>query len=105
MAYAGSFVAKMLAGDIPFCSMVNWLADRMIVPELIQWDCTADKLANEARRLLENEDERQRMRQELSVIAEVLSGDQPASERAAEVICNKLSLTRDRGEQQPATVS
>lgn len=82
-------VAKMLV-DVPFYSMVNLLADRLIVPELIQWDCTADKIAGEARRLLENEDERQRMRRELSVIAEVLSGDRPAAERAAEVICDNI---------------
>ena len=53
-------VAKMLVG-VPFYSMVNLLAGRSIVPELIQWDCTADKIAGEARRLLENEDESQQM--------------------------------------------
>ena len=89
ISFATWLVAKMLV-DVPFYSMVNLLADRLIVPELIQWDCTADKIAAEARRLLENEDERQRMRRELSVIAEVLSGDRPAAERAAEVICDNI---------------
>jgi lipid-A-disaccharide synthase len=91
-------LGKMLA-DVPFYSMVNLLAGRRIVPELIQGDCTAEKLAGEARRLLENDQERQQMCRELSVIAEVLGGGQPAAERAVEVICNKLSLTRDRNEQ------
>jgi lipid-A-disaccharide synthase len=96
-------LGKMLT-DVPFFSMVNLLAGRRIVPELIQQGCTADKLASEAKRLLENDQERQLMRRELSVIAEILSGDQPAAERAAEVICKKLSWTGDRN-IQPVAVS
>ena len=96
-------VAKMLA-DVPFYSMVNLLADRHLVPELIQWDCTADKIAGEARRLLENDDVRRQMREELSVIAEVLSGDRPAAERAAEVICDKVSFADERQEGEPLPV-
>jgi lipid-A-disaccharide synthase len=96
-------LGKMLT-DVPFFSMVNLLAGRRIVPELIQQGCTADKLASEAKRLLENDQERQLMCRELSVIAEILSGDQPAAERAAEVICKKLSWTGDRN-IQPVAVS
>ena len=96
-------LGKILA-DVPFYSMVNLLAGRRIVPELIQQDCTAEKLAGEAKRLLENEQERQQMVRELSVIAEVLGGDRPASERAVEVICNKLSLAGDRRDT-PVTVA
>lgn len=104
ISFSSWVVAKMLV-DVPFYTMVNLLANRQLVPELIQWDCTADKIAGEARRLLENDDERKRMREELSVIAEVLSGEQPAAERAAEVICDKVLFTDERPKQEPMPVS
>lgn len=97
-------VAKMLV-DVPFYTMVNLLANRRLVPELIQWDCTADKIAGEARRLLGNDDERRQMREELSVIAEVLSGDRPAAERAAEVICDKVVFADEQHKREPMPVS
>jgi lipid-A-disaccharide synthase len=104
ISFSSWVVAKMLV-DVPFYTMVNLLADRRLVPELIQWDCTADKIAGEARHLLENDDERRKMREELSVIAEVLSGDRPAAERAAEVICDKVQFADERPKQEPMPVS
>lgn len=87
------FVGKFLV-DVPYYSMVNLLAGRQIVPELIQDDCTGEKLAAEARRLLESDSARQKMKQELESIRDSLRGDVPAAERAAEVICEKLQVRR-----------
>ncbi len=43
---------------VPFYSMVNLVAERRIVPELIQDQMTAENLACEALALLENDDKR-----------------------------------------------
>ncbi len=47
---------------VPFYSMVNLVAERRIVPELIQDQMTAENLAREALALLENEAAREDMR-------------------------------------------
>jgi lipid-A-disaccharide synthase len=85
------FAGKFLV-DIPFYSMVNLLAGRRIVPELIQGDCTGERLAVEARRLLEDEPARRKMKQDLASVRDSLLGGVPAAERAAEVICEKLQI-------------
>jgi lipid-A-disaccharide synthase len=81
-------VGKLLV-DVPFYSMVNLMASRQIVPELIQTDCQAARLAEEAQRLLGDEAARGRMRDELSAVGEALRGKQPAARTAAEVICEQ----------------
>jgi len=94
------FVGKFLV-DIPFYSMVNLLAGRRIVPELIQSDCTGERLADEAKRLLDDQTLREKMKQELQGVRDSLYGDVPAAERAAEVICEKLQM---RGLANPVGV-
>ena len=84
-------VGKMMV-DVPFYSMVNLLAQRRIVPELIQSDCTGERLASEAGRLLESEQARRRMKQDLGAVKRSLQGETPAAQRAAEVICSRLNL-------------
>jgi len=80
--------------DVPFYSMVNLVAERKIVPELIQSDCTGERLAAEALRLLEDDAARGRMRQDLAEVAGVLAGDHDPMERAAG-IARELLLERD----------
>ena len=81
-------VGKLLV-DVPFFSMVNLLAGRQIVPELIQDDCEGSRLAAEAKRLLEDASARHRMRKNLTSVSRLLQADKPAAERAAEVICEQ----------------
>ncbi len=78
--------------NVAHYSMVNLLAGRAIVPELIQGDFTAERLFAEAKRLLENEADRTRMREQLSVVEQSLRADRPAAERAAAVICEGLKV-------------
>ncbi len=59
---------------VPFYSMVNLVAGRRIVPELIQGQMTAESLAREARALLENEAAREGMRRDLAEVSQKLSG-------------------------------
>jgi len=83
---ASWLVGKLLV-DVPFYSMVNLLAGRPIVQELIQRDCTAERLTTEVEKLLDNRQKCEKMRQELEEISNSLKTSQPAAERAAEVIC------------------
>jgi len=68
----------------PFLSMVNLVAERKIVPELIQHEMTPAKMAEAALRLLEDETARERMRADLSEVARKLSSERDPMEIAAE---------------------
>jgi len=57
----------------PFLSMVNLVAGRRVAAELIQKDMTADAIATEALRLLEDKKARDAMRAELADVAEKLA--------------------------------
>lgn len=70
----------------PFLSMVNLVAQRRIVPELIQGEMTGERIAAEAIRLLEDEGARREMRAGLAEVARALSSDADPMEVAAGVI-------------------
>ncbi len=72
-------------------AMVNIVAGDRVVPECIQWQATAERLAKETRRLLDP-DHREACRDRLSDVRERL-GPPGASRRAAEVIRRFLSET------------
>ncbi|HWQ53909.1 MAG TPA: lipid-A-disaccharide synthase [Bryobacteraceae bacterium] len=82
-----SWTAGRWLVQAPFLSMVNLVAGRQIVPELMQREMTGERIAGEARRLLEDEAARARMRADLAETAARLSvpGAAPM-ERAAAVI-------------------
>lgn len=84
--YLGRWLVKA-----PFLSMVNIVAGRKVVAELIQHDSTPDKIAGEARRLLENEGARREMQAELADIVKQLRSDRDPMETAADCIERVLS--------------
>jgi len=71
---------------VPFFSMVNMVAGRKIVPEFIQDEMTAGRLAEEALRLLGDEAALGEMRQELALVAGKLAGPDDPMEVAASVV-------------------
>lgn len=77
---------------VPFYSMVNLLAGKRIVPELIQSECRGERLAEEVEKLLESPEANREMRNDLAAIKEALAGDRPAAVRAAEAICERFNL-------------
>ena len=79
----------------PYYSMVNLLADRPVVTELIQNDFRGDRLAAEALRLLDDSSARERMKAALAEVRRTLAGDTPAAEKAAEAICERFDLERN----------
>jgi lipid-A-disaccharide synthase len=78
---------------VPFYSMVNLVAGRRIVPELIQDRMTAESLAREALALLENETARENMRRDLAAVAAQLCTPEDPLEVAAALVEKHLAQT------------
>jgi lipid-A-disaccharide synthase len=84
-----ALLAKPLVRTSCF-SMVNLIAERRVVPELIQKDFTPDKVAQEVLRLLNDPRARQELRAGLADVRERL-GPPGAVDRAADAIAALLS--------------
>ena len=69
-----SWAIGRLLVDVPFYSMVNLIAGKKVVPELMQNEMTGERIAAETARLLDNEGERAKMKEELTRVAALLSG-------------------------------
>ncbi len=82
-------LGKMLV-TVPFFSMVNLIAEKRVVPELIQGQMTANAIAREATVLLRSDEARRTMREELAVVASRLrfqgSDGRGAMARAADEV-------------------
>jgi lipid-A-disaccharide synthase len=78
-----SWLAGKFLVDLPFYSMVNLIARRPLVPELMQSQMTGENLAREARRLLSDSAARAAMKAGLAEVRDQLSGRTGAPARAA----------------------
>jgi lipid-A-disaccharide synthase len=78
-------MGKMLV-DVPFFSMVNLIAGRAVVPELMQNQMTGKALAAEAGRLLSEPAARTQMQAGLADVRQKLSGGGDAPARAAAIV-------------------
>ena len=85
-----SWILGKLLVRVPFFSMVNLIAGRRVVPELIQDGMTAQSLAAEAQRLIESDAVRAAMRKDLADVAGRLSGHTNPMEVAASVVSQFL---------------
>jgi lipid-A-disaccharide synthase len=81
-----SWLAGKLLVRVPFYSMVNLIAGRAIVPELMQGEMTGANLAAAAERLLMDEKARAEMRAGLDEVRRRLSSEGNAPQRAAAVV-------------------
>jgi lipid-A-disaccharide synthase len=79
------FLGRRLV-KVPFLSMVNLVAGRKVVPELMQSEFTGERLAQEATRILENEDVRRQMKADLAEVAARLSIGSDPMDRAVRTI-------------------
>jgi lipid-A-disaccharide synthase len=75
--------------DVPHFAMVNLIAGRAVVPELMQSDFTADRVATEVSALLDDPARREAMRRDLAEVRRRL-GEPGASARAAGVVAEAL---------------
>ena len=83
-----AFIARRLVRT-PHFAMVNLIAERRVVPELIQEDFTAEAVARELHRLLTDSVAREQMKRDLAEVRARL-GPGGAIERAAEIIAGML---------------
>ncbi len=83
---APSWVLGKMLVDVPFYSMVNLIAGRAVVPELMQGQMTGPRVAAEASRLLADASARAEMQTGLAEVRQKLSGGGDAPGRAAAII-------------------
>jgi len=90
-----SWISGKLLLRVPFYSMVNLVAEKQVIPELIQDRMTPENLASECLRLLQDEAARERMRQDLREVASRLACSLDPLEAAASVVeeCLNEELT------------
>jgi lipid-A-disaccharide synthase len=90
-------IARMLVRT-PRFAMVNLIAGKQVVPELVQKDFTPARLASEANRLLDSPDARAEMRRGLAEVRGKL-GPPGAVERAADLIADMLNVSERKGSE------
>jgi lipid-A-disaccharide synthase len=78
---------------VPFYAMPNLIAGRQIIPELVQDDFTAERVAAELNKIIPDGPERDKKIAGLAEVRDKLRGQQtvPASERAAEAVIRVAS--------------
>lgn len=88
-------IGKLLV-NVPFYSMVNLIAGHRVVPELMQSEFTAERIAAEAARLLDDPLERGKMKEELARVATSLAraGKPDAMCCAADEVETMLEVSR-----------
>jgi lipid-A-disaccharide synthase len=78
-----SWIAGKFLVNVPFYSMVNLIAGRAVVPELMQGQMSGESLAREARRLLTDATAREDMKAGLAAVREKLAQTGVAAPRRA----------------------
>ena len=90
VAYRGDELSARLARrliKVKFAAMPNLILGRGAIPELLQWDCTAERLAGELARLLDDEAALAAQRDALAEVRRQLGvGGEAPSMRAARVV-------------------
>jgi lipid-A-disaccharide synthase len=89
VAYRVSKIEEVLKYLIkaPSIVLTNLVLGENVIPELIQWDCTPDKLADAFLPLLEDSPERQRQIAAFGKLDDLMRiGDEAPSERAARIV-------------------
>jgi lipid-A-disaccharide synthase len=85
-------IGRMLV-NVPFYSMVNLIAERKIVPELMQGQMTGERIAAETIRLLDDAAECDKMKEELARVAALLAVDRDPMVRAADEVERVLEIS------------
>ncbi len=85
------WLGKRIIGiDASFMGIVNLIEGEKVVPELVQYDVTADNLAHEALTILNNTEVREKMIKRLNIVKEKL-GKGGASNRTAQIALEMIN--------------
>jgi lipid-A-disaccharide synthase len=83
---ATAFIVRRMI-SVKYASLVNLLAEREVIPEFLQENCTPENLAAGVEALLDSEQLREKQRQGFGEVVHMLSdSSQSPSERAAKVV-------------------
>ena len=96
VCYKSSFISFWIAKKlikIKFISLVNLIANKEIVRELIQQDCTSSKIAGELIKIKKGENKAIQMNNDYNDLIELL-GNEGASSRVAEDMLKNLYLAK-----------
>jgi lipid-A-disaccharide synthase len=86
-----AFIVRRMPIAVKFASLVNLLADREVVPELIQEECTAENVADKVGYLLGSPEARAAQQEGFAEVLHVLGdADPPPSRRAAKVVLDLI---------------
>src|SRR6185503_18869717 len=77
--------------NVPHYAMVNLIAGRPVVPELMQYDFTPERVTQEVAALLDDAGRRETMRADLAEVRRRL-GEPGASARAAAVLAEAVGI-------------
>jgi len=91
-----SWLVGRLLVRAPFISLVNLIARRRVVPELLQRECTGDRIARSAETLLTSRAERESQLEGMRAVRQALApaGAQGAARRTAQAVAELLGEPR-----------
>lgn len=95
-----AFLARLVL-KIPHAGLINIVAEKEVVPELLQGKCTPENVARESLRILNDPAEIERIKSDLRRVKEALAGA-GASQRAAECVLEVYEEARRRRWRAPA---
>jgi lipid-A-disaccharide synthase len=86
-----AFIVRRMPIAVKFAALVNLLADREVVPELIQEECTAAAVAERVGDLLGSPEARAAQQEGFEEVLHILGDmDPPPSRRAAKVVLDLI---------------
>ena len=89
---ATAFLVRRMGVGVEHASLVNLLAGREVVPEFIQEDCTAERVASGVEALLDSGETREAQRRGFREVVAALGEAHPSpSERAAKVVLDVIA--------------
>lgn len=100
VAYLSWLIGKNLV-KIPYIGLINIVAGDMVVPELIQEQCTPENIADHCMKILEDPREREKIKYQLTKISEKMGGP-GTSRRVAEIVMAHLNGEPEPGFDLPA---
>ncbi|MCX7045640.1 MAG: lipid-A-disaccharide synthase [Candidatus Sumerlaeota bacterium] len=103
VSFLSWFVGKMVI-RLPFLGLVNIVAGERIVPELLQDECTGERIADETLSILTDDERRANMVYQLNQVREGLGGA-GAGKRAGALVCQFLDgkAGQESGKKPQAT--
>ncbi len=99
-----AFLVRRMGVNVEHASLVNLLVGHAVVPELIQEDCTADRVAAAVEELFHSEEAREAQREGFREIIAILGdANPPPSARAAKVVLDAMRVRNAvEGEDSPS---